>query len=565
VQTQDLVEDEAGYELAAPADPTTGLTCYLHPGWKPNLRPASPRRDWMNAAPEQFAYRCLPLNIANAHGWELLSPCTFEACWLGGDGVDNVILRLPEGIPGHLAPVSLFGLGTITFHVPAIFRTDAGWNLWVGGSPNAPKDGIYPLTGVIETDWSPFTFTMNWKFTRPNHWVRFEEGEPICFLFPVQRRVLESIAPRIAPLEEGGELARQFHAWSRARDEFHVRMQKEQPRAPADRWQKHYYTGTDVEGRRHIDDHRSKLRLAPFAPAITPDRWTAPPAVRPPAAAAPLAPADDFALRKQNWLMGVIEAHHDLSPATAGLDRFEGMTREEFLDRFYAPGRPVVLGGEMADWPALGWTPERLKARVGSALIEFQGERGSDPEYELRKHAHQREAPFDQFIDRVSQPGAGNDAYITAFNSNRNRQALAPLHQDMGRLETYLDGRGDDPYGMMWIGPAGTFTPLHHDLTNNFIAQIVGRKQVIVAPPSETSRLYNHVHVFSQVGDLQAVDPERFPEVAQARLYEVVLEPGDVLFLPIGWWHQVRALDFSVTSTFTNFLWRNDWALTFPR
>jgi uncharacterized protein DUF6065 len=59
------------------------LICYLHPGWRPLIRPASAKRDWMDQTSESFAYRCLPLNIANAHGWELLNPCAFDACWNG--------------------------------------------------------------------------------------------------------------------------------------------------------------------------------------------------------------------------------------------------------------------------------------------------------------------------------------------------------------------------------------------------------------------------------------------------------------------------------------------------
>src|SRR5689334_8953002 len=55
--------------------------CYLHEGWNPRIRPAEATRPWMDATPEAFAYRCLPLNIANAHGWEILSPCSFEAIW----------------------------------------------------------------------------------------------------------------------------------------------------------------------------------------------------------------------------------------------------------------------------------------------------------------------------------------------------------------------------------------------------------------------------------------------------------------------------------------------------
>ena len=44
----------------------------------------------------------------------------------------------------------------------------------------------------------------------------------------------------------------------------------------------------------------------------------------------------------------------------------------------------------------------------------------------MHKDAHRREAPFGEFIDRIVRPGAGNEAYLTAYNSARNAAALAP-------------------------------------------------------------------------------------------------------------------------------------------
>ena len=240
------------------------LTCYLHPSWKPLIRPAEPTRPWMDDTPESFAYRCLPLNIANAHGWEILSPCAFEACWTGGQGTESVHLRISPDTPPELRPVSIFGQGVVTFHIAGLFRTEPGWNLWVGGSPNRGKDGIYPLTGVVETDWAPFTFTMNWRFTRPDLWVRFEAQEPICFIFPVQRGYLEQVTPRLRSIEEDPALEAQFNAWSAARTAFHERMVKSPPSVPADKWQKHYYRGVDAEGRPGPADHQARLRLPPF-------------------------------------------------------------------------------------------------------------------------------------------------------------------------------------------------------------------------------------------------------------------------------------------------------------
>ena len=243
------------------------FVCYLHPAWAPLIRPAEATRPWMDATPASFAYRCLPLNIANAHGWEILSPCAFEAYWTGRRDTRDVIIRLPAGTAKETAPVSLFGQGVLSFHIPGLFRTPPGWNLWVGGSPNRPKEGLFPLSGVIETDWSPYTFTMNWRFTRRNHWVRFAAREPMCFVFPVQRSALERMEPKFAPLESEPELMAQFQAWSRSRNAFQAEMTDGQKRPATDMWQKRYYQGVDMADRVGTPDHRAKLRLKPFVHA----------------------------------------------------------------------------------------------------------------------------------------------------------------------------------------------------------------------------------------------------------------------------------------------------------
>ena len=144
---------------------------------------------------ERFAYRCLPLSIANAHGWEILCGTGFTAVWNGGTGLDAVTITTDAG--GDAIALSHFGSGVLTFHVPCLFRTDAGVDLMVSGPINRPKDAIAALTGLIETDWSPYSFTMNWQFTRPHTAVRFEKGEPFCHLMPVRRGEIEAVEPEL--------------------------------------------------------------------------------------------------------------------------------------------------------------------------------------------------------------------------------------------------------------------------------------------------------------------------------------------------------------------------------
>ena len=269
----------------------------------------------------------------------------------------------------------------------------------------------------------------------------------------------------------------------------------------------------------------------------------------------------DTRLKRRDWIMSVQQTLAGLGDNLRTVPRVQGLSADAFLRDYYAAGRPVIIQGEMDDWPATKlWNPEYLKRKVGTAPVEFQGRRNANPSFELQKDAHKQTLPFDAYIDLITGR-AGNEAYITAYNSGGNNAALACLQDDVRPLSKFLTGKP----GMPWIGPIGTFTPLHFDLTNNLIVQVVGSKRFIMLPPSETPLLSNYRHVFSAVHDIADEDAlARHPRARDAVTYEFDLEAGELLFIPIGWWHQVTALDFSVSFTHTDFNWKNDFYQSFP-
>ena len=544
------------------------LKCFVFPGWEPHIRPAAAQRDWMDAAPESFPYRCLPLGIANSHGWEMLCPWGFAAEWNGGNAPGDVTIDLDPGSLPQDRPEALFGLGTFTIHVQGLIRTPPGWNLFVSGPPNTFKDGVAPLTGLIETDWSPYSFTMNWRLTRPHHRVRFEAGEPFAHFFPVPRGAIEAFTPSFAPIDEDPALKAAFVQWSQSRDAFQQHVARTQPERPADRWQKLYYRGLAPDGSCPINDHKAKLRLADFARRNVvqpPERTTKPPVDQP---AMPAATSDkDWALAKAEWVMETIARQLVISQQASSIWRVAGLSPQDFLDEFFAPMRPVIVTDWAANWPACKlWTPDYLCARLGPVEVEFQGERSGDARFERDKDNHRRRIAFDQLVQSAAS-GQGNDFYLTAYNASTNATALAPLHSDLGAIPDILTHAAGDAAAMLWLGPAGTFTPLHHDLTNNLLVQLVGRKRVILASPLETPKLVNDTHVFSALSDVTApaIDLTRHPRASGVRLLDVELGPGEALFLPVGWWHQVHALDFSVSATYTDFVWTNPAWLDHPQ
>nr|MDP9196285.1 DUF6065 family protein [Pseudomonadota bacterium] len=216
------------------------LICYPLTTEKFEIEPAPVNRPWMDATPQGFAYRCLPLNIANMNGWQILCGTSFTAIWDGSDRLDAIQIMADDPRPAFM-PLSHFGSGVLTFHVNGLFRTPPGVNLFVTGPINQPKDGIHALSGIVETDWAPYTFTMNWLFTRANHPVSFRKGEPFCQIFPLPRGLAENLDPVFRPMKEDPALKADYTTWLEARNQFNADLQKPGSDAQKEKWQKTYY------------------------------------------------------------------------------------------------------------------------------------------------------------------------------------------------------------------------------------------------------------------------------------------------------------------------------------
>jgi hypothetical protein len=247
------------------ADDNVIIAYALHPNQPEDIvpEPAPISRAWMDAAHQRHPYRCLPLVIANQSGWVLRNPTGFSAYWYGGPAKQDVELRFDN--PAENRIVSHFGSGVITFTIPFLFRTPPGINLWVKGPANWVKDGVQALEGVVESDWIASTFTMNWKMTRVCEWVRFDAGDPFCMLVPVPRGLVETLVPRIEPLDANPELESQYQQWEASRSGFLVDLNARDPEAIAKGWQKDYFQGKTPDGK-SVDSHQTRLNVRSFLP-----------------------------------------------------------------------------------------------------------------------------------------------------------------------------------------------------------------------------------------------------------------------------------------------------------
>jgi hypothetical protein len=238
------------------------------------LVPASRRRDWLDDG-ARHGRRCLPLTMANEAGWFVLNNRAFTAVWGGENQPNSLSVEYDDDPPPRFRAHTHFGFGVLSIMVPYLFRTPTGYNLLVRGPANWPKDGIWPLEGLVETDWAVQTFTMNWKLTRADSPVRFEAGEPVCMLVPQRRAELEDFTPELRDFDSEPEVRAANAQFAAGRHESLVRsfIAEHVPEVSHRGYEKHYMQGKAPDGT-PAPEHQKKLRLREFEPAERPGAAT---------------------------------------------------------------------------------------------------------------------------------------------------------------------------------------------------------------------------------------------------------------------------------------------------
>ena len=264
--------------------------------------------------------------------------------------------------------------------------------------------------------------------------------------------------------------------------------------------------------------------------------------------------ADD--LRKRDWVLECQRRAWNQQDDPRSVARRDKLAADTFKAEFACNQRPAVISGLVDDWPALSlWNPDYLEQKIGAdTLVEAQKGRSRVANYERAKERLRSTIPFSELAAALRSEEASNDIYVTANNGSANRRAFDPIWSDFHEVEGYTrDAPGND--GFLWIGPKGTVTPFHHDLTNNFLIQVKGRKRVHMIPNWEEARMRTRGKIFSDwsLEDVLKAGPKG-PQVM-----ETEIGPGDALFIPVGWWHHIVALDESYSVLFTNFTWPNNF------
>lgn len=209
-------------------------------------------------------------------------------------------------------------------------------------------------------------------------------------------------------------------------------------------------------------------------------------------------------------------------------------------------GMPFLVTDVVGRWPIVDLSIDQLRAQHGHLAVRAR----------VGDYVHTAFAPdramqdmlLRDYLDLQTAPESGLPPYV-------GNLALRELNR-LCHWPAYFDKMGPPRF---WIGPARTITPLHCDYDDNIFAQLRGVKRIFLAPPHHDEFLYTREAnplLFGSPVDPEAPDYTRYPLARQAALVEVIVHPGDMLYVPAGWYHQVRALEFSLSS--------NRWARGLP-
>ena len=222
---------------------------------------------------------------------------------------------------------------------------------------------------------------------------------------------------------------------------------------------------------------------------------------------------------------------------------------EEFAEFFWEK-KPLVVKDGARHWPALErWTLDYLKEKAGSSLVPVElGGTYLDADME------RLDMPLASYVDYLASVPTSETPPRAAAAYMAQAQVPALCGDDAPRPSLCRSaGRGDAYATSVWLGPKGTVTPLHRDPYHNCLAQVIGRKRVLLFDPRLDGDFYasaDRLQPNSSVVDAEAPDMDRFPRFPRDEGRAVVLDAGDVLYIPKRWWHHVRSLSRSLSVSF---------------
>lgn len=245
-------------------------------------------------------------------------------------------------------------------------------------------------------------------------------------------------------------------------------------------------------------------------------------------------------------------------------------------ERLISNQKPVVLTGTNLVSSALHWDLNYLKNHIGDGLFTvYQSNNNYFRYYESRKiSTHkdfkpptlQTEMNFSEFVDKLKecQRTGTQKVYLQQLLSENVGKRIIKdfigFNWNWINRQKVINHWGPLSSNLLLVGMEGNITSVHYDEQQNFFAQVRGHKRCVLFSPDQFKSLYpfpvHHPHDRQSQVNLENLNLKKFPKAAELKGMHTILEPGDVLYIPVYWWHQIESLPKKGVTVSINFWYK---------
>jgi hypothetical protein len=224
------------------------------------------------------------------------------------------------------------------------------------------------------------------------------------------------------------------------------------------------------------------------------------------------------------------------------IDRVDSISPEDFRKNYLIPKRPLIITNLAKEWPAYTkWTWDYFKSLVGDVNVGVYNNVRAGAKVPV--NGNDGEMKFGEYLDLIQQGPV--ELRIFLFNIFKH----APHITEDFTFPEQFTRMFLKKYPMMFVGGAGSIAHMHYDidLSHIFHTQFVGRKRVLLLPNDQSPLIYRMPLTVESAASFvdwdKGVDEAKFPALKHARAYETILDHGETMFMPTGYWHHMQYMD----------------------
>jgi hypothetical protein len=218
------------------------------------------------------------------------------------------------------------------------------------------------------------------------------------------------------------------------------------------------------------------------------------------------------------------------------INRVQTITKEDFINNYLKPQKPVVIERFIEDWPAFSkWSLEYMKEVAGDKIVPLYDDRPVDYKDGFNEpHATMK---MSEYVDLLQKEPTKYRVFLWNILKEVSFLQKDFTYPDFGvRLMKSLP--------MLFFGGTDSYTFMHYDidLANIFHFHFEGKKEVILFDQQQNKYLYKIPHSLITREDIDFLNPDfkKWPALKKAKGYTTVLEHGHILYMPEGYWHYMK-------------------------